>query len=269
MPRHAASSKGLRGSSVRREAGDGAPVDVRGVMPLTRRPWPSRRAPALARSRPPPGRARGAPRPAPRRRSGGGPRPRDERVRGRRCLGGGATTSRRESAAAGGRRAGRRRDREARKVIPPTSGMLTWRSAHAQRGRRGRRGTRGPMTTIGRGRARGRARCQACVSIWEAARRSTPSSRRGDESFGRGHTPRRGPPRRAARRRVARRQGVACPSGRTRGRTKISCAVTSEGRRARPISGSESSVGFGGAGYIASVCPAAAWASRAVARRRP
>ena len=27
------SSKGLRGSSVRREAGDGAPVDVRGVMP--------------------------------------------------------------------------------------------------------------------------------------------------------------------------------------------------------------------------------------------
>ena len=35
MPRHAASSKGLRGSSVRREAGDGAPVDVRGVMPLT------------------------------------------------------------------------------------------------------------------------------------------------------------------------------------------------------------------------------------------
>ena len=32
MPRHAASSKGLRGSSVRREAGDGAPVDVRGVM---------------------------------------------------------------------------------------------------------------------------------------------------------------------------------------------------------------------------------------------
>ena len=35
MPRHAASSKGLRGSSVWREAGDGAPVDVRGVMPLT------------------------------------------------------------------------------------------------------------------------------------------------------------------------------------------------------------------------------------------
>ena len=35
MPRHAASSKGLRGSSVRRESGDGAPVDVRGVMPLT------------------------------------------------------------------------------------------------------------------------------------------------------------------------------------------------------------------------------------------
>ena len=35
LPRHAASSKGLRGSSVRREAGDGAPVDVRGVMPLT------------------------------------------------------------------------------------------------------------------------------------------------------------------------------------------------------------------------------------------
>ena len=37
MPRHAASSKGLRGSIVvvRREAGDGAPVDVRGVMPLT------------------------------------------------------------------------------------------------------------------------------------------------------------------------------------------------------------------------------------------
>ena len=35
MPRQAASSKGLRGSSVRREAGDGAPVDVRGVMPLT------------------------------------------------------------------------------------------------------------------------------------------------------------------------------------------------------------------------------------------
>ena len=36
MPRHAASSKGLRGSIVvvRREAGD-APVDVRGVMPLT------------------------------------------------------------------------------------------------------------------------------------------------------------------------------------------------------------------------------------------
>ncbi len=36
LPRHAASSKGLRGSSVvvRREAGD-APVDVRGVMPLT------------------------------------------------------------------------------------------------------------------------------------------------------------------------------------------------------------------------------------------
>ena len=35
MPRHAASSKGLRGSIVvvRREAGDGAPVDVRGVMP--------------------------------------------------------------------------------------------------------------------------------------------------------------------------------------------------------------------------------------------
>ena len=28
LPRHAASSKGLRGSSVRREAGDGAPVDV-------------------------------------------------------------------------------------------------------------------------------------------------------------------------------------------------------------------------------------------------
>ena len=35
LPRHAASSKGLRGSSVRRKAGDGAPVDVRGVMPLT------------------------------------------------------------------------------------------------------------------------------------------------------------------------------------------------------------------------------------------
>ena len=35
MPRQAASSKGLRGSSVRRDAGDGAPVDVRGVMPLT------------------------------------------------------------------------------------------------------------------------------------------------------------------------------------------------------------------------------------------
>ena len=35
MPRHAASSKGLRGSRVRRDAGDGAPVDVRGVMPLT------------------------------------------------------------------------------------------------------------------------------------------------------------------------------------------------------------------------------------------
>ena len=36
LPRHAASSKGLRGSIVvvRREAGD-APVDVRGVMPLT------------------------------------------------------------------------------------------------------------------------------------------------------------------------------------------------------------------------------------------
>ena len=36
MPRQAASSKGLRGSIVvvRREAGD-APVDVRGVMPLT------------------------------------------------------------------------------------------------------------------------------------------------------------------------------------------------------------------------------------------
>ena len=34
MPRQAASSKGLRGSIVRREAGDGAPVDVRGVMPL-------------------------------------------------------------------------------------------------------------------------------------------------------------------------------------------------------------------------------------------
>ena len=37
LPRHAASSKGLRGSIVvvRRDAGDGAPVDVRGVMPLT------------------------------------------------------------------------------------------------------------------------------------------------------------------------------------------------------------------------------------------
>ena len=37
LPRHAASSKGLRGSIVvvRREAGDGAPVDVLGVMPLT------------------------------------------------------------------------------------------------------------------------------------------------------------------------------------------------------------------------------------------
>ena len=56
--------KGLRGSSVRRDAGDGAPVDVRGVMPLTGAPWPSRRAP-LARSRPRPGRARGERRPAP------------------------------------------------------------------------------------------------------------------------------------------------------------------------------------------------------------